>query len=220
MGALISLDERRQARERRGPRPAPRAAAVDFAFDLGSPWTYLAAERVERLFSTVSWTPVLLPGADAVAPAPLLRQRRAEIEARAAALRLPLVWPERRWSAWRGGMRVAAYAAERNRAGAFALAATRLAYCGGFDLDDPEIIAEAAAAAGLPLEGCLCAAGDRRRDAAMLAAGRTLFAAGADRLPAFLVRGLLFCGEERLGEAAAASRAPAPPLAQLRPPAS
>jgi 2-hydroxychromene-2-carboxylate isomerase len=218
VGVLISLDERRRVRDRRAHVPASRAAAVDFAFDLSSPWTYLAAERVERLFSTVCWTPVLLPGADAVAPAPLLHQRRVEVEARAAELRVPLVWPERRWSAWRGGMRVAAYASERGRAGAFALAATRLAYCGGFDLDDPEIIAEAAAAAGLSLEGCLCAAGDPRRDAAMLAAGRTLFSAGADLLPAFLVRGLLFCGEARLGEAAAASRAPAP--VRLRPPAS
>ena len=41
------------------------------------------------------------------------------------------------------------YAAQQGRGAAFVLAATRLAFCGGFDLDDLEILAEAAAAAGL-----------------------------------------------------------------------
>ena len=57
-------------------------------------------------------------------------------------------------------MRVAAYAAEHDRGAAFTLAACRLAFCGGFDLEDPEVLAEAAAAAGLGLEESLRAAGD------------------------------------------------------------
>ena len=48
----------------------------------------------------------------------------------------------------RQAMRVAALAAEQDRAAPFVLAAGRLAFCGGYDLDDPETIAEAAAAAG------------------------------------------------------------------------
>ena len=52
-------------------------------------------------------------------------------------------------------MRVAHYAAQQGRGGAFVLAATRLAFAGGFDLDDLEILTEAAAAAGLRLDGCL-----------------------------------------------------------------
>ena len=63
-------------------------------------------------------------------------------------------------------MRAAAYAAEQGRGGEFVLAAGRLAFAGGFDLDDPEILAEAAAAAGIPLEDCLHAAGDFARDGA------------------------------------------------------
>jgi 2-hydroxychromene-2-carboxylate isomerase len=175
-------------------------------FDLGCAWTYLAAERVEQLFSSVRWTPVLLPGADIVAP-PVVRLRRAAVEARAAALRMPLIWPETASSS-RRAMRVASFAAEHDRAGAFVLAAGRLAYCGGFDLDDPEILAEAAAAACLPLTACFGAARDHERDGAMLAAGRALLAAGVDRLPAVRVRGMVFSGEERLCEAVAATRAP------------
>jgi len=180
---------------------------VEFCFDLASAATYLAAERVDRLFAGVRWTPAIMPIAEAHAPPPLITLRRGEAERRAAALRMPLVWPERP-SASRAAMRAAAYAAERERARDFVLAATRLAYCGGFDLDDLEILAEAAAAACLPLDACLRAAADRTRDAAMLAAGCALVASGASCLPALRVRGLLFCGEERLGEAAAAARAP------------
>jgi 2-hydroxychromene-2-carboxylate isomerase len=106
-------------------------------------------------------------------------------------------------------MRVASYAAETDRARAFVLAAGRLAFCGGFSLGDPDILAEAAAAACLPLEACLRAAVDEERDMQMLAAGRALRDAGAGRLPVVRVRELMFCGEERLAEAAAAARAPA-----------
>ena len=88
----------------------------------------------------------------------------------------------------------------------FVLAAGRLAFCGGFDLDDPEILAEAAAAAGIPLEDCFHAAGDQRRDGAAEAVGRKLLAAGADRLPVLRVGRSLFWGEQRVGAAAASVR--------------
>ena len=107
-------------------------------------------------------------------------------------------------------MRAAAFAAEQGRGGAFVLAAGRLAFCGGFDLDDPEILAEAAAAAGIRLDECLRAAGDARRDGAMEAAGRRLLAAGADRLPVLRIGRSLFWGEQRVGAAAAAVRQRAP----------
>jgi 2-hydroxychromene-2-carboxylate isomerase len=103
-------------------------------------------------------------------------------------------------------MRVASYATECGRGAAFALAAGRLAYCGGFDLEDPEVIAEAAAAAGLGLEACLQAARDESRDGELEAAGRRLLRAGADMLPALRVGSALFWGEERVAEAAAAAR--------------
>jgi 2-hydroxychromene-2-carboxylate isomerase len=111
-------------------------------------------------------------------------------------------------------MRAAAFAAEQGRGGAFVLAAGRLAFCGGFDLDDPEILAEAAAAAGIRLEHCLRAAGEPRRDGAAEEAGRKLLAAGADRLPVLRVGRALFWGEQRVGAAAASVRQSTPALAR------
>src|SRR3712207_6951120 len=43
----------------------------------------------------------------------------------------------------------------------------RLAFCGGYDLEDPEVLGEAAAAAGIGLDDCLRAARDEGRDGAM-----------------------------------------------------
>ena len=75
------------------------------------------------------------------------------------------------------------------------------------DLDDPEILAEAAAAAGIGLHATLDAARDAGRDGPIEDAGRLLLASGADRLPALRVGRMLFCGEDRLAEAAAARTA-------------
>ncbi len=80
------------------------------------------------------------------------------------------------------------------RGAAFVLAATRLAFCGGFDLEDPEILAEAAAAAGVVLDDTLHAARDEGRDGAIEGAGRALLAAGADRLPALRIGRALLLG--------------------------
>lgn len=181
-------------------------------FDLGAPATYFAAERAERMFADLSWRPALAGGwVRQDPPSAGVGDRGARAAtARAEELGMPLVWPESHPATGRAAMRVAAYAAERAQASAFVLAASRLAFCGGFDLDDPEILAEAAAAAALPLGECLRAAGDHARDAVMEAAGRDLAARGADRLPVLAVGSRLFCGEERLAQAAAAARDPLP----------
>jgi 2-hydroxychromene-2-carboxylate isomerase len=208
MGEVIRLAERRQARR---PQQQRRGAPLraEFFFDLACPFTYLAVERVERAFDDVRWTPAsttaLRNGSLAADPEALARVLAAA-EARAMALRLPLVWPERFPVDVPAAMRVAAHAADVGRGASFVLAAGRLAFCGGFDLDDPEILAEAAAAAGLALDECLRAAGDRRRDGAIEAAGRRLLAAGADRLPALRIGRALYWGESQVTGAAAAAR--------------
>jgi 2-hydroxychromene-2-carboxylate isomerase len=203
MGTVTTLESHRLARAGRAPamRQAPPRATL--FFDLCSPYTYLAAERADRLFTGLEWLPASAdilnrgePDADGFCPA----MERARL------LGLPLVWPERPYSV-RGAMRVAALAAERGCAASFVLAASRLAFCGGFDIDDPEILAEAAAAAGIALDDALGAAGDVARDGQIESAGRLLLAAGATRLPALRVGRMLFCGEERLSEAAIARTA-------------
>jgi 2-hydroxychromene-2-carboxylate isomerase len=209
MGEVIRLADRRRHHVGRARRTATAVPTTEFLFDLGCPFTYLAAERVERAFTHVRWRPAcgdsLTRRSMAGDPVAECRLRDA-VQQRAAQLRMPLVWPERFPADVPAAMRVATLAAESGRGAAFTLAASRLAYCGGFDLEDPEIIAEAAAAAGLSLDECLEAARDASRDGACEAAGRRLLAAGADRLPALRVGRALFWGEERVAEAAAAAR--------------
>ncbi|MDX6719994.1 MAG: hypothetical protein QOJ63_2248 [Solirubrobacteraceae bacterium] len=206
MGVVTSLDSyrvvaaRRQADRRAATRPA-------FYFDLTSPYTYLAAERAERMFAGLRWIPA---SGDALRwPTFVADAERVAIARRAALLDLPLVWPLDPPVRVVGALRVAALASERGAGAAFVLAATRLVFCGGYDIEDPEILAEAAAAADVDVDEMLHAAGDARRDRPMEQAGRELLAAGVDRLPALRVRGIVFCGENRMSEAAAAARATA-----------
>lgn len=204
MGELVSLTERRSQRgaARTGrAEPIGTLAPVSFFFDLASPYTYLAAERVDRSFRGVTWVPAI--GVD---PQPLDSAAEQAVELRAGALRMPLVWPDRGATPARAAMRVAHHAAEVGRAAPFVLAATRLAFCGGFDVDDPSILAEAAAAAGLSLDACLEAAGDRAVDEKLRTTGGLLVARGLDRLPALQIGSTLFAGEHRLAEAVACAR--------------
>jgi 2-hydroxychromene-2-carboxylate isomerase len=209
MGEVIRLSERREALRRRTGGPQRVRSRGEFFFDLACPFTYLAAERVERSLDDVVWRAASSEAlsrsclADDDVTAAAVRRRAEE---RAAALRLPLVWPERFPEPVPAAMRVASHAAECGRGAAFVLAATRLAFCGGYDLDDPEILAEAAAAAGLVLDATLQAAGDEGRDGAIEEAGRALLAAGADRLPALRVGRALYWGETRVGDALVAAR--------------
>lgn len=202
MGVVTSLDSYRRSAARRAPRPRRYAARPTFYFDLASPYTYLAAERADRMFAGLQWRP---------ASADMLQCRmalgdleRAAVERRAALLGMPVIWPLEMPRQAVGAMRVASLAAERGLGGAFVLAASRLQFCGGFGIDDPESLAEAAAAAGIELREMLRAAGDVSRDGPIEDAGRMLLAAGADRLPALRLGGRLFCGEHRLSEAVAA----------------
>jgi 2-hydroxychromene-2-carboxylate isomerase len=217
MGELIRLSERTDAKRR--PSGAPRLgragstartrSRAEFYFDLASPFTYLVAEQLERAFDEVVWTPASAAAVQrttACADAAGAEAVRVAAEQRAAALRLPLVWPERWPGEVAAAMRLAACAQEAGRGAAFVLAATRLAFCGGFDLNEPDILAEAAAAAGLPLEDCLRGARDFGRDGAVERAGRRLLAVGADRLPALRVGRTLCWGEVPVGEAVAGAR--------------
>lgn len=210
MGDVISLTERRAERSRATLRR--QDVEVTFYFDLSSPWTYLAAERVDRLFGGVRWRPALggaLMEPDAGDRGG--RESRRAVERRAVELGMPLVWPERWPASGRSAMRVGTLAEEQGRAAPFALAAGRLAFCGGYDLDDPEVLAEAAAAAGIGLREALEAAGDVERDTTLEQTTLELLAYGADALPAFAVGERLYCGEPRLGAAVVAAGTPRVP---------
>ena len=92
------LAERREARRASREGRRRERSRAEFFFDLACPFTYLAAERVERAFDDVTWTPASAEALrrscladDTVAAAAV----RKAAEERAAALRMPLVWPER-----------------------------------------------------------------------------------------------------------------------------
>ena len=55
MGEVIRLEDRRARRRPEAVMGDPVRA--EFLFDLASPFTYLAAERVDRAFDEVRWTP-------------------------------------------------------------------------------------------------------------------------------------------------------------------
>jgi 2-hydroxychromene-2-carboxylate isomerase len=221
MGEIVYLDQWRADQLRAGA-----AAKPAFFFDLGDPLSYLSAERVERHLGSADWIPV--PGAllhaerepaagdaDADADADAMREYA---EAQARSLRLPLVWPERFPNPVPCAQRAAAYAVAMGAGPQFALAASRLAFCGGFDLTDPETLAEAAAASAVPLSTCLRAAGDPAWDAPLEATAHSLRLRGIRELPAFRVGRRWFEGGTALLSAAAglgAARMAERPLAPV-----
>jgi 2-hydroxychromene-2-carboxylate isomerase len=118
-----------------------------------------------------------------------------EVTRRAQALHLPLVWPESYPDVPVGAMRAAAAASADGQGARFGLAALRLAFCGGFDLEDPDILAEAGAAAGISVADCLEAADDPEWDA--------MVAAYPGDLPAIRLGRSVFDGAQAVVEAAA-----------------
>jgi len=194
MAEVIQLTQRRPGLSGRQVLPhAPEMTRTALYFDLASPYTYLVAERVERRAGDVAWRPAVLRQ-------PLARgdELIAAAQGRAQALRMPLVWPERFPCRVPSAMRVATYANEEGLCPRFVIAAGRLAFCGGFDLEDPDILAEAAAAAGLDVDGALLAARDPRRDHQIDMAGRAVGHAGGTTLPALEHERHLYCGEARI----------------------
>jgi 2-hydroxychromene-2-carboxylate isomerase len=198
MGQLIYLDQRR------AERPSIATPSIPtFVFDLGCPVSYLLAERIERTLGEADWVPVDGSGLRGELTRAGERDWRKRAETLARSQRLPLVWPERFPAGAPCALRAAAYACELGAGPSFALAAFRLAFCGGFDLEDPEALAEAAAAAGVPLDECLAAAGETSRDEELQETCETLRGRGVDALPAVRVQGRWFGGESAILAASA-----------------
>jgi 2-hydroxychromene-2-carboxylate isomerase len=222
MGELIVLDSHRRRRwvgagNRPSTRRQPRSSAPSagdtpkFYFDLACPFSYLAAERVERLLPGVQFIPVAagaVGGSWESANLHVLRERASRL---ATALRLPLQWPDRFGRPCPRALRAASYAAEAGAGARFALAATRLAFCGGFDLEESSVIVEAALAACLEPQACLYAARDPRRDEALQDNALALIGCGVNQLPAVLTSHGRFAGEDAPERAADRLR-PTPPV--------
>src|SRR6201986_2548517 len=128
-------------------------------FDVGSPSSFLALERAERVLGRLpELRPVLLGGLFKLAGRaswgvgdPALREAgMLEVESRATAYDLPAIrWPRPRPGHYLTAMRVATWADARGAGTAFAFAAGRRLFLRGCDLSRDDEWAAAAAEAGL-----------------------------------------------------------------------
>ena len=181
-----------------------------FYYDLGSPYAWLAAERVNSLLPEPSvWRPILLGGLFKAlgrcswAETGAREDGMREVERRAAEYGLPPVrWPD----PWPGNtlyaMRVATYATEIGKGVSFALAAFRQAFAGGRDLSDRENVMIAAAACELHPNAVTRAVEQRSVKDALKAATQEALARGVVGVPSVLIGEQVFWGDDRLSEAA------------------
>ncbi len=195
-------------------QPTPSAT---FYFDLGSPYAYLAAERISGLFAEAGleqpeWQPVLLGGLfkhfgrDSWANGPGRAAGMAEVERRASAYGLPpLAWPE----PWPGNtlfaMRAATFAKQTGRTVSFALAAFRQTFAAGRDLSDPANVLIAAAACELHPNALLKAGETEVVKAALREATGQAAELGVHGVPSLVVDGEVFWGDDTLEEAVEAA---------------
>lgn len=133
----------------------------------------------------------------------------ADCNARAAAHGLgPITWPEPWPTLDLKIARALTYAATVDATRQLALAAMRLAFREGRNLDDANTIAEAARRAGLDPTTTLEALSDETVKQATRSATDEAFALGVRGIPTVVVDGRLFWGDDRLDDAAAARAAP------------
>jgi 2-hydroxychromene-2-carboxylate isomerase len=181
-----------------------------FYYDLGSPYAYLTAERVNHVLGVVPvWQPILLGGIwkESGGGSWSLTDRRAEgmaeVERRAAERGLqPVRWPDPWPTPTTTAMRVATYAQQGGRAVAFSLAAFRQAFAAGRDLSVTDNVLLAAAACELHPRAVLKAIETRAVKDRLRENTDAAFARGVRGVPTIAVGDELFWGDDRLEEAA------------------
>jgi 2-hydroxychromene-2-carboxylate isomerase len=187
---------------------------VTFYFDLGSPFAYLAAERIcEVLPEPVTWQPVSLgalfklAGRSSWSLGDPSRRRAgmAEVERRAGLYELPPVrWPDPWPTDYLFAMRVATFAFQVGRGRELTVQAFRHAFQHGHDLGVHEHVLEAAGEVGLDLPAVEDAAQDPEVKLALRAATDAAHELGVFGVPTVAVENELFWGDDRLEDAAAA----------------
>lgn len=188
-----------------------------FCFDLGSPYAYLAAERIGRVFEEAGapvpeWQPILLGGLfhrfgrGSWANGPDRVAGLAECERRAQAYGLPPIrWPDPFPGNTLFAMRVATFAKEIGRTVSFSLAAFRQAFAAGRDLSQPDNVFLAAASSELHPRSLEVAVERQAIKDRLRAATDEAGDLGVIGVPAVVVGGEVFWGDDRLEEAAAAA---------------
>jgi 2-hydroxychromene-2-carboxylate isomerase len=186
---------------------------VTFYFDVGSPYAYLAAERLPTLLpEPVRWQPVLLGGlfklssrsSWALGDHVRRESGMAEIERRARAYGLPpILWPDPWPTDYLGAMRVATFAFQAGLGREFTRAAMRAAFQRGRELSISAHVLDAAVESGLDRGAASAALADPRIKAALREATDAAYAGGVFGVPTVAIGDELFWGDDRLADAVA-----------------
>jgi 2-hydroxychromene-2-carboxylate isomerase len=186
---------------------------VSFYFDLGSPYAYLSAERLEAVLpEPVQWRPVLLGGLFALTGRSSWargddRRRQAgmaEIEERARRYGLPPVrWPDPWPSNYLEAMRATTYAFVLGRGAEFTRQAFRDAFQRGRDLSIRAHVLDAARTVGIDATELERAITDPTVKLALRERTDEAYTRGVTGVPTVAVDDELFWGDDRLEDAAA-----------------
>ncbi len=190
---------------------------AEFFYDLGSPYAYLAAERVNGLFAEAGleppvWEPILLGalfkrfGRGSWANGPDRAAGVAEVERRAAAYGLPAIrWPDPFPGNTLYAVRAATYAKQTGRAVAFSLAGFRQAFAAGRDLSEPDNVLLAAAAAELHPRALIAAVGRDDVKRTLREATERAGDAGVRGVPSIAIGERVWWGDDQLEAAVQAA---------------
>jgi 2-hydroxychromene-2-carboxylate isomerase len=190
---------------------------VTFYFDLGSPYAYLAAERLTTLLpEPVDWQPVSLGGlfkrtgrsSWALGDYRARQAGMAEIERRAGSYGLPSIrWPDLWPSHYLMAMRAATFAFASQRGREFTLQAFGDAFQRGHELSIVAHVLQAAASVGLDRRETDAATQDPAIKLALREATDAAYELGVIGVPTIAIDDELFWGDDRLEDAAAHFRA-------------
>lgn len=193
----------------------PRRAA--FYYDFGSPYAYLAAERISGVFAEAEaeqpeWQPILLGALfkrfdrESWGNGPGREEGMKICEDRAERYGLPPIrWPDPWPPNSLFAMRAATFAKQIGRTVSFSLAAFRQAFAAGRDLGDRDNVLVAAAAAEIHPRALVAAAERDSLKAALREATDGAGDLGVRGVPSVVVDGAVYWGDDRLEEAAAAA---------------
>ncbi len=186
-----------------------------FYFDLGSPFAYLTAERLQELTEAVNWQPISLGAlfklngrSSWALGGPQERQAgMAEVERRAQQYGLPATrWPDPWPGNYLTAMRAATFASQNGHGREFTMCAFRDAFQLGHDLSIPAHVLQAASDAHLDPRQVDEATRDPAIKLALREATDAAHRLGVFGVPTLVVDGELFWGDDRLSEALARLR--------------